>query len=200
MLPSPLDVCSPSFRAQSAKRGTVFHRTFFVRGVSLLLGFARSAFEPLFRRPGLQPRRNAACMMRALAPEDSAVGFLPGHTTAPKYLRVPHPRYVRVDSYARTSQTLFSSLLGFLLSCFCSGRFLDRPASWVCFLFRGSDLQVRHLPRLQTGLQPLRAPFLILLFEFFLKGESPCPTHHHNPKPPPPRASLLTLGPSSWLC
>ncbi len=156
MPPSPHDVCSPSFQAQSAKRGTVFHRTFFVRGISLLLGFPRSALGSLFRRPGLQPRRNATCMMRASAPEASALGFLSSHATAPKHLRVPHPsRFMRkVGSSARTSQTLFSSLLGFLLSCFCSGRSLDRPSLGFVFSSGGRTFRSDIYPGYKQGFSP----------------------------------------------
>src|SRR5208337_4166276 len=53
----------------------------------------------------------------------------PRHAITQMNLRVPHPWFVRVGSYALTSQTLFSSLLG--LSCPCRARLLRQAANFT---------------------------------------------------------------------
>jgi len=72
--------------------------------------------------PSSRASRDLSCFCRARLPRRAALGFLLDCTANPEYLRVPHPRPMRVGAYDRTPRSLFS------VGC---PRFDFLPGSWV---------------------------------------------------------------------
>jgi len=72
--------------------------------------------------PSSRASRALSCFCRARLPRRAALGFLLDCTANPEYLRVPHPRPMRVGAYDRTPRSLFS------VGC---PRFDFLPGSWV---------------------------------------------------------------------
>jgi len=151
--------------------------------------FVRVGLGFFFRRPGLQPRRKASRAIWALAPEDSALVFPFDHAANSLNLRVPHPsRFVRrVGSYALTLQPLFSSLLGFLNSLFCSGRPSGRFLGSLSNSFLKENINVQR-----TTANPIRhcpAPLSGRLGRFpGLASRRPNP---RRPNPPHPLVAVF---------